>query len=222
MGRTLVRVAVLSESTIVREGLASMIGGLGNRAIVVDADLSHGRPPHVDVVVYDLGATPGLNGYAELRRLVRLDIPMVALVYDGVAGVGRLANGVRPDCGAQLISLDVTAAELLQVLERVAPDCAGDRLGPNGRRPPAGLTNRELTVIALIGSGLSNKQIADRLFVSGNTVKTYIRTAYRKIGVQSRIHAAMWAMEHGLVARPVRENPKNEVLVPSPSHGDRN
>ena len=98
---------------------------------------------------------------------------------------------------------------------------AGGRVDPNAPRPPAGLTNRELTVIALIGAGLSNKQIAARLFVSGNTVKTYIRAAYRKIGVQSRIHAAMWAIEHGLVARPVRENPTDDAPDSSSSKGRR-
>ena len=217
MGKTLVRVAVISESRIVREGLGSLIGGLGNRAIVVDADLSRQRPAHVDVVIYDLGAAPGLTGYAELRRLVGLDIPLVALVYDSVASNGHRANG---GC-AQVISLDVTAGQLLEVLERVALSPAGGRSNPNAPRPPAGLTNRELTVIALIGSGLSNKQIAERLFISGNTVKTYIRTAYRKIGVQSRIHAAMWAMEHDLVARPVREHPVDDALIPSVSEGQQ-
>ncbi len=215
MGKSLVRVAVMSESTIVRAGLGSLIGGLGNRAIVVDADLSHRRPAHVDVVIYDLGSASGLTGYAELRRLGGLDIPVVALVHDPVARNGHRANR---GC-AQVISLDVTAGELLEVLERVTLGPAGGRNNPNGPRPPAGLTNRELTVIALIGSGLSNKQIAERLFVSGNTVKTYIRTAYRKIGVQSRIHAAMWAMEHDLVARPVREHPVNDELVSSQSRG---
>ena len=174
-----------------------MIGGLGNRAIVVDADLSHECPPHVDVVIYDLGAAPGLTGYAELRRLVALDVPLVALVYDDVAGTAGPEDGAGPGCGAQFISLDVTAASCWQVLERVAPARCRRPPDAHGQRPPAGLTNRELTVIALIGAGLSNKQIAERLFVSGNTVKTYVRTGYRKIGVQSRIQAAMWAMEQG-------------------------
>jgi len=217
-----VRVAVLSESRIVREGLGSLIAGLGNRAIVVDADLSHERPADVDVIIYDLVAAPGLTRYAEFRRLGGLGIPMVALVHDGAAAsTGGRANGAGPDGGARLISLDVTAAELLEVLERLAPDPASGRNDAHGSRPPAGLTNRELTVIALIGSGLSNREIAARLFVSGNTVKTYTRTAYRKIGVQSRIHAAMWAMEHGLVARPVRENPAPGVRVPFPSKAGR-
>jgi two-component system, NarL family, response regulator LiaR len=216
MGRSLVRVAVVSESRIVREGLESLVAGLGNRALVVDADLSDKHPTHVDVIIYDVGGPPGLRGCEELRRLVGTDVPVVALVYEGAA-TGGGSHGAGTGGGTPIITLDVSAGELLEVLEHAAPWGAGARHGAAGRCPPGGLTNRELTVIALIGSGLSNKQIAARLFISNNTVKTYIRTAYRKIGVRSRIHAAMWAMEHGLVARPVRELPVDDPLVPSPS-----
>ena len=208
MGGRLVRVGVMSESRIVREGLKSLIAGLGNRTILVEADLPPEGRDQVDVIIYDIGASARVSGHAELRRLAGLDVPVVALVRDAVPHAGWRPNGAGPGIDAQFISLDVTAAELLAVLERVVP--AGSR-----PRPPAGLTNRELTVIALIGAGLSNKEIAERLFLSGNTVKTHVRTGYSKIGVRSRIHAAMWAMEHGLVAQPVREHPMDDVLVPS-------
>ncbi len=209
-----VRVAVMSESVIVREGLVSLIGRLGDRAIVVDTDLSAEHRGQIDVVIYDLGAAPGPTGFPDLRRLAGLGLPMVALVYDAPGGRAMAMDGA----GAQLISLKVTAEELGDALERMAP--CRSRSAVEGQdtgdpRLPAGLTHRELTVIALIGAGLSNKQIAEQMYISGNTIKTYIRTAYRKLGIRSRIHAALWAMEHGLVARPVRENATNVVLDPS-------
>ena len=52
-------------------------------------------------------------------------------------------------------------------------------------------------MLALITQGLSNQQIAQRVFVSLNTLKTYIRHAYRKIGVDSRIQAVLWGVENG-------------------------
>ena len=63
------------------------------------------------------------------------------------------------------------------------------------------LTDRELSILELVGSGVPNQDIADRLFLSVNTVKTYIRTAYRKIGVTRRAQAVRWAVHHGLTPR---------------------
>jgi DNA-binding CsgD family transcriptional regulator len=60
-----------------------------------------------------------------------------------------------------------------------------------------GLTARESEVLALITQGLSNQEIAERTYLSINSVKTYIRTGYRKIGVGRRSQAVAWGMRHG-------------------------
>nr|WP_272917777.1 LuxR C-terminal-related transcriptional regulator [Nocardioides flavescens] len=60
-----------------------------------------------------------------------------------------------------------------------------------------GLTSRESEMVCLITSGLSNAEIARTLFLSINSVKTYIRTAYRKMGVASRSEAILWGIDHG-------------------------
>ena len=61
----------------------------------------------------------------------------------------------------------------------------------------AGLSPREGSVLGLVVSGLSNQQIADRLYLSINSVKTYIRSTYRKVGVSSRAQAVAWGIQHG-------------------------
>jgi NarL family two-component system response regulator LiaR len=63
----------------------------------------------------------------------------------------------------------------------------------------AGLSSREAEVVALIARGLSNQEIAERVFLSVNSIKSYIRSAYRKIGVERRTQAVMWAMTNGFV-----------------------
>ena len=65
-----------------------------------------------------------------------------------------------------------------------------------------GLSPREAEVLALICQGFSNDEIADRAYLSINTVKTYVRTLYRKIGVESRTRALLWGIDHGF--RPDR------------------
>jgi NarL family two-component system response regulator LiaR len=60
-----------------------------------------------------------------------------------------------------------------------------------------GLSPRESEMLCLIAAGLSNQEIARRSYVSINTVKTYIRTAYRKIHAENRTQAVLWAFDHG-------------------------
>lgn len=71
----------------------------------------------------------------------------------------------------------------------------------NAYRPVCGLTHRELEIIGLLGSGASNSEIADRLFVSEHTVKSHLYNIFRKIKVHNRIQAMNWARQN-LVAIP--------------------
>ena len=59
-----------------------------------------------------------------------------------------------------------------------------------------GLTRREAQVVRLIASGHSNEQIAEELGVSINSVKSYVRLAYRRLGIEVRTHAVLWALGH--------------------------
>jgi len=70
-----------------------------------------------------------------------------------------------------------------------------------GRKPSAihektGLTQRELDVLALIATGANNKEVAEKLFISENTVKTHIYNIFRKINVPNRLQAALWMAQH--------------------------
>lgn len=73
----------------------------------------------------------------------------------------------------------------------------GDELGFDNT---AGLTEREYDIVRLIATGITNQEVGRALFVSVNTVKSYVRSAYRKMGVQTRSQAVVWAFDHGLVA----------------------
>jgi len=87
-----------------------------------------------------------------------------------------------------------------------------------GARESCGLTQRELEVLELVTVGCSNDEIAKRLFLSINSVKSYIRTGYRKIGATRRTQAVLWGVEHGLTTRdgPVTATEGEESLVRSP------
>ena len=73
------------------------------------------------------------------------------------------------------------------------------------------LSAREAEIVALITQGLGNEEIADRTYMSINTVKTYIRTAYRKIGVDSRTRAVLWGVDHGFRPDSIRAAAPDEI-----------
>ena len=76
---------------------------------------------------------------------------------------------------------------------------AGQRAAPSPPRWPADLTDREVEVLRLIARGRSNREVAERLFISAKTVGRHVENLYAKIGVSSRAAAALFAMEHGLL-----------------------
>ena len=75
--------------------------------------------------------------------------------------------------------------------------------------PTQGLSVRESNVLALVSQGLSNQEIAETMFLSINTLKTYIRSTYRKIGVATRPLAMAWAIQHGFPGPVIQHGPRN-------------
>lgn len=90
---------------------------------------------------------------------------------------------------------------------RLDPDCVAAVLTAAGRREPrrrpwpAGLTARQVEVLRLVAEGLSNRQIAQRLTISPRTAEHHVQDVYTRIGVSSRAAVAVYALEHGLLAR---------------------
>jgi DNA-binding NarL/FixJ family response regulator len=93
----------------------------------------------------------------------------------------------------------VAALEKVHLGERIVALDLDRRAEPQARRE-VGLTPRETHVVAMIAAGAPNKEIARRLGLSMNTVKSHIRSAYRAMGVTSRTQAVLWAVEHGVTA----------------------
>ncbi|ATJ84786.1 LuxR C-terminal-related transcriptional regulator [Halomonas beimenensis] len=79
----------------------------------------------------------------------------------------------------------------------------------NAYRPACGLTQRELEIIGLLGSGASNMEIADRLFVSEHTVKSHLYNIFKKIDVHNRLQAVNWARQNLGAPPPMTERRSN-------------
>ena len=202
----LVSVAVHSPDTIVATGLATLVRAHPYEfRLVPPAGATHVP----DVVLYDVVSFVRC-GTGELTWLL----------HETASRVVAVARDLRPDLAARAralgvhgtVSLSARESELVAALRAVTGADRGDH-GDRGApaaarssRPRAeqpflgmdsGLTRRESDVLAGIACGLSNVAIAAQLHVSTNSLKTYIRTAYRKIQVTTRPQAVSWAILHG-------------------------
>ena len=128
-------------------------------------------------------------------------------VIEALIGLGRACHelGQADEAARHLHRAEAMAHEsanpqLLVHVTAALAETAGEAAGPL----PGNLTARQAEVLRLLADGLSNKQIAARLYLSPGTVERHLGTIYRKLGLGGRVEAARYAVEHGLAADPNR------------------
>lgn len=213
-------VALMNDYEVVVQGLAHMLQPYSHRVRVAELDVNVLPSQPVDVTLYDTFSVSQADGDS-VAALVTHPLSGRVVVFSWNTAPDLLRAGLAAGISGYLTKT-LTAEQLVEALERVhageqvvipADPAQGDDLGPEeadqltskawpGRE--AGLTLRESEVLSLITQGLSNKEIAARTYLSMNTVKTYIRTAYRRIDVDSRSRAVRWGLTHGMDADHVR------------------
>lgn len=205
------RVALLNDYEVMVHGLRSMLHPYRDRIELVEWGARGPAESAVDVTLYD-SFSQGQSEIVELGALL------------GCPNVGRLAIytwNMHPDLAAGAVAkgclgyLDksMSAEQLVESLEAIGrgetvvsephPDNDGHILtnAEDMSWPGAsiGLTARESEVLGLITQGLTNQDIAAKSYLSINSVKSYIRSAYRKIGVERRSQAVRWGLENGML-----------------------
>jgi NarL family two-component system response regulator LiaR len=205
-----VRVAIVNDYELVVVGVAALLEPYRDRIEVVELDSNLPVVRHVDVVLYDTfgqAQGPGMD-MARLRDGGSAKVAVYSwnlhreLVEESLkaGAAGYLSKGLEAD---ELVD----AIERIHAGEQVVPSGGGAINPKNDAAYPGkehGLTVRESEILALITQGLSNKEIAERSYLSINSVKTYIRTAYRKVGVERRSQAVLWGIKHGFEPDVVR------------------
>ncbi len=198
-----IRVALIDDCDLVAAGLRHMFAGSGGRMEL--AGCWHGLeiPRSVDIALYDpLRRRPDEPDV--LRRLVHDRRVRRAVVYSWNL-LPALMDGALRDGASGYLSKTLGARELVVALERVhagqlvtVPERRTASCGGQWPGREDGLSSREAEVLALITQGMSNSEIAEGMYLSPNSVKSYIRSAYRKIGVARRTQAVSWGMRRGL------------------------
>lgn len=200
-----IRLAIANDYAVVVAGVAALLADEADEhAIdVVETNASLPVVTDVDIVLYDTFGQIQGDGI-DLEDLVRGSGGRVVvyswnlqpeLIQRALAGgaCGYLSKALTgPEVVAGLRRIMAGEVVVLAGDQESSEDASGDWPGR-----AAGLSPREAEVIALITQGLSNQEIADRAYLSINSVKTYVRSAYRKIGVSRRSQAVLWGVRNG-------------------------
>jgi len=213
------RVLLIDDHALVRKGIEEL---LQSRGVQVVASVGSGeegvrraRELSADLILLDV-KMPGMNGIDTLKQLrasgVKAPVVMLTMSREDAdlsaalrAGAqGYLLKDIEPEdlvpaLEAALQGNSVVARELVGSLARLVRGDTGPQPAPSRPAAPfAELTPREREILECIADGSSNKMIARELDITDGTVKLHVKAILRKLGMRSRVEAAVSAVEHGL------------------------
>jgi len=199
---TPVTVALVNDYDIVLAGLAAMLKPFRDRIVILDRAVDRSPDTPVDVSLYDTYGE--VEGQVDRIRALAMDPVAGRLVIFSFGASQSLVNAAVAAGAAGFVAKTVTAHQLADAVLAVAE---GRRvvLTPSAHRHLAAslawpgrtrqLSGRDSELLVLLREGCTNREIADRLYLSENTVKTHLRRLFTKLGVSNRTQAAMVATE---------------------------
>ena len=212
----MIRVLICDDQAVVCDGLEMILSA--DREIEVIAVAYDGAEAlrlipekNPDIVLMDL-MMPGMNG-VQATRQIRSKYPEIkVLVLTTYADDEWVFDAIRSGASGYLLK-GTPRAELVKAVKGTAsgathvdPGVAGKLFNqvsqssaPQGTRVTADLSQRELDVLKLLAQGLTNAEIAQRLYLTQGTVRNYVSAVLAKLDVEDRTQAALLAVKHGIV-----------------------
>lgn len=201
-----IRILVADDHPVVRSGLVAVLRSETDLLTVAEAEnggqaIALYREHRPDVVLMDL-RMPVTNGVAAIRTITAEDpdARILALTtYEGDADIRRaLDAGARGYLLKDMLLTDVVGAiRAVCRGERVIPLAVAARMAQHPQGRP--LTERELEVLALVAKGLSNRQVAEAIGRTDETVKIHLKSIFAKLEVSDRTGAVTTALSRGLI-----------------------
>jgi NarL family two-component system response regulator LiaR len=207
-----IRVALVDDHRVVRQGLRSYLEAFADIEIVGEANNGETALQGVDgwlpdVIVMDMLMPGGIDGIETTRRIRALSPHTQVVVLTAFADDARVVAALR--AGAiGYIRKEAEPELLLQAVRAAArgqsvldPSIAGSVLQDlvRGKLPGSELTEREMDVLRQLANGRTNRQIAEMLVVSEETVKTHVGNILAKLQLAHRGQAIVYALKQGLI-----------------------
>jgi NarL family two-component system response regulator LiaR len=215
MAEAPIRVLVVDDHAIVRKGIRALLERIpGLRVVGEAADgqeaVDQAESCRPDVILMDL-VMPGTDGIEATRQITARNPEARVLALTSFASDEKVFPAIKAGALGYLLK-ESSPEDLVRAIRQVArgesslhPSIARKvllELKRPPKRPPTPdpLTAREADVLRLVAEGMSNQQIADRLFVSEPTVRTHISHILGKLQMANRVQAALYALREGLAS----------------------
>jgi DNA-binding NarL/FixJ family response regulator len=201
-----IRVALVDDYDVVLVGLAHMFDDYSDRVVITEIDANTPVEHYADIVMYDSFAQAEADA-GRLGDLVSNPRASKVVVYTWNFApeliISAQDQGVHGYLSKTLPARDLVAAlERIHAGEHVVSEPArrtGTTIALDWPGRKEGISDRESEILALITQGKNNAEVAALTYLSPNTIKSYIRAIYRKIGVESRTQAVLWGVAHGFM-----------------------
>jgi DNA-binding NarL/FixJ family response regulator len=204
-----VRCLVVDDHAAIREGVKLILARDREISVIGEAssgdgavDMAERRRP--DVILMDVRMR-GLDGFEATRRITAAHPAIAIILYTAHGERGLLAEGL--DCGARgYVLKDAPPDDIIRAVKRVAeggayvdPTLASELVSPKATERIPALSTREREILGLLANGFSNPEIAARLFISPETVRTHVRNAMAKLEADTRTQAVALALRYALI-----------------------
>ncbi len=207
----MIRIVIADDHPIVRAGLQALLSSEADLVVVAEAAtpdeaVESAERENPDLVLMDLqfGAQASTTGADATRRIRALDAAPYVLVLTNYDSDADILGAVEAGASGYLLK-DAPPHELIAAVRAAAAGesalapVIASRLLSRMRAPRVSLSSREIEVLDCVAAGLSNSDIAARLFVGETTVKSHLAHIYSKLGVSSRTAAVAAARQRGIV-----------------------